>query len=86
MRSLKRIDQVQVHAPSGDERRGWDESSVNKFKWTHHLGKHYEDVSELYNTMVPRPVPNLDDFILGTELSLTSPTVITKIRQQETQQ
>ena len=33
------------------------------------------------NSMVPsRYVLNLDDFILGTELSLTSPTVITLLR------
>ena len=41
---------------------------------------HYEDVSELHNTIVPRPLPNLNDFILGTKLFLTTPPVITQIQ------
>ena len=54
--------------------------SLQSTSSTYYLCKHlYEDFPEFHNTMPPRPVPNLDDFILGTELSLTSPTVVTQI-------
>ena len=45
-------------------------------------GKHYEDVSELHNTIrvVPWLLQNHDDFILGTEFFFTSPTVISQIQ------
>ena len=50
------------------------------------MDKHYENVLEIHNNFVTkdtRYVPDLDDFILRTELSFTSPTVTTQIQDQE---
>ena len=80
-RYLKTIDQV--HVLAGDGWRGWDGMirwEILKQLTTYSTGKHYEDVPELHNTMVPRTVPNLDDFILRTESSFASPTEITQIQ------
>ena len=80
MRGIRTIDQVHVHP--GENGMGLSDERYEEDRgvFSHQVqivdvlsGKHYEDVSELHNAMVPRPVPNLDDFILGTELSLTSP-------------
>jgi len=52
---------------------------IEEVEFERHPCNHYGDVSEFHNTMVPRPVPrpvpNLDYFIIVSELSLTSPTV-----------
>ena len=74
MRGIQTIDQVNVLSVDG--RRGWGASPEQVKYLTYSLRKDYEDVAELHNIMVARPVPNLDEFILGTELSLASPTVI----------
>ena len=46
---------------------------------TYSLDKHYEDVSELHNT-IPTKHHSPDDFIDRTELSLTSPTETSQIQ------
>ena len=78
MRYLKTIDQV--HVQTGEDEMIRLEILKQLPVTTYSLGKHYENVSELHNTIHSRRPLNHDDFILRTELSLTSPTETSQIQ------